>query len=129
MPRISTASTMAYRLAVLTTRRRQALGPASWLWRGAAAALGLSRHCRALLVLAGDPWDQVDTARHRRHPPAVIAGNPARDDVGSSSRRSVGTGLKPLPISHTAMTISCRASGAMKTPSESPNMLPSGATM
>jgi len=39
MPRISTASTMAYRLAVLTTWTRPAPGPASWLWRGAAAAL------------------------------------------------------------------------------------------
>ena len=42
---------------------------------------------------------------------------------------AMADGLKPLAISHTAMTISCTASGAMKNPSESPNMLPSGATM
>ena len=50
-------------------------------------------------------------------------------DVSPADSAASGSGVKPLAISQTAMTISCRASGAMKTPSESPNMLPSGATM
>jgi hypothetical protein len=37
--------------------------------------------------------------------------------------------LKPLAISQTARTISCTAVGAMRTPSESPNMFPIGGTM
>ena len=50
-------------------------------------------------------------------------------DVLPADSAAIEDGLKPLAISQTAMTISCRASGAMKKPSESSNMLPSGATM
>ena len=50
-------------------------------------------------------------------------------NVSPADSAASAAGLKPLAISHTAMTISCTASGAMKKPSESPNMLPSGATM
>ena len=55
---------------------------------------------------------------------------PSGIDADVSARRSVGTGLlNRLAISQTAMTISCTASGPMRMPSESPNMLPSGAAM
>ncbi len=50
-------------------------------------------------------------------------------DVRPAGTAGRAEGLKPLAISQTAMTISCGASGAMKKPSESSNMLPSGATM
>lgn len=50
-------------------------------------------------------------------------------DASPAGPVAITDGLKPLAISQTAMTISCTASGAMRTPSESPNMLPSGGTM
>ena len=50
-------------------------------------------------------------------------------NVSPADSAASAAGLNPFAISHTAMTISCTASGAMKKPSESSNMLPSGATM
>ena len=68
--------------------------------------------------LAGKP------VRAAAYTAGIVTGAASRRGVAATDRAARAAGLKPLAISHAAMTISCRASGAMKAPSESPNMAP-----
>ena len=113
-------------------------------WRGAWNVSGARPTTLQRALGTADPEPVPGTDRTlRRERPRVnqpSAGSPSyvaetvlaaacHLDPAPADATAMGDALKPLAISQTAMTISCSASGAMKTPSESPNMLPSGAMM
>jgi hypothetical protein len=88
--------------------------------RRARAAPGGLRHAGGPLAFPGSPTYVAET---------VLGVAACHLGVSPAGAAAIAGELKPLAISQTAMTISCTASGAMRTPSESPNMFPSGGTM